>query len=225
MADVMLATFVEDKPTPFSFEQSEEAMRWALKNQLGYPPSDAVVALALAKVFLETGRLAFCHLWNPGNIKASTSYIGWYTAFACNEVLDGKLVWFSPEGRLDKKGGVVIAERYTAEPWHPQTRFRAYANHWDGIDQYVTFIATGRYKIAWGKLISGDAPGFVHELKVAKYFTADESTYLAGVLSLAKELRARIQKIPHVHLVKPYDHDLIVSSIQTDTFAHVNRAA
>ncbi len=225
MTDVMRATFMDDRLTPFSFEQAEEAARWALREQLGREPSDQVIALALAKIFLETGRLSSCHLWNLGNIKAGAQYVGWYTAFACNEVLSGKVVWFSPNGRLDKKGGVVVAERYDAEPWHPQTRFRAYANHWDGMDQYVTFIATGRYKIAWGKLLTGDAKGFVHELKVAGYFTADEAAYLAGVTSLSKELLARVQKLPHLHLVEEHDHELIASSIKQDTFAHVASAA
>lgn len=221
MTDVMTATFFEDRLTPFTFEQAEEAARWALGAQMGHEPSDEVVALALSKIFLETGRLASSHRWNLGNIKAATTYVGMYTAFACNEVLGGKVVWFSPYGRLDKKGGTVVAEAFSGEPWHPQTRFRAYANHFDGMDQYVTFIATGRYKVAWAKLLSADVTGFVHELKVAGYFTADEAIYKAGVVSLYNELVARVKKIPHEHLVAFVDHEGAIASIANDTFAHV----
>lgn len=222
MNSVMLATFKENELTPFTFEEAEEAIRWALSTQLGHKPDDEVVALALAKIFLETGRLESCHDWNVGNIKASPSYVGMYTAFACNEILNGHAVWFSPYGRLDKKGGVPIAEFFTGAPWHPQTRFRAYANHFDGMDQYVTFIATGRYKVAWARLLSGDAVGFVHELKLARYFTADEALYLKGVRGLYTELLARVQKLPHEHLVPEIDHALVVASIRGDQFAHVN---
>lgn len=223
---VMTATFTEDELTPFTFERSVEAIDWALTTQLSRPPSDEVKALALAKIYLETGRLQFCHKFNPGNIKAAPAYVGMYTAFACNEVLDGKLVWFSPKGRLDKKGGVEIAEFFSAEPWHPQARFRAYANEYDGIDQYVDFIATGRYKVAWAKLLSGDVDGFVHELKMAKYFTADESLYKAGVEGLYKEILARLQKLPHIPIAPAVDHELILSMVDYGaTFAHVGSAA
>lgn len=222
MADVMRATYVEDEVTQFSFEQAEEACRWALSTQLGHRPSDEVVALALAKIFLETGRLKYCHNFNVGNIKAGPKYEGWYTAFACNEVLDKKTVWFSPYGRLDKKGGVVVAERYEGEPWHPQTRFRSYANHWDGMGQYVTFIATGAYKAAWAKILVGDAAGFVHELEAARYFTADEGLYLAGVQSLYKELLARVKASPDVPVAPAIDHEELIACIHcNDTFAHV----
>lgn len=222
MTDVMLATFTEDELTPFLFEEAEEALRWALSTTLGHDPTDEVVALALAKIFLETGRLAACHKWNVGNIKAAASYIGMYTAFACNEIIGGKAVWYSPYGRLDKKGGVPVAEFYKGEPWHPQTRFRAYANHFDGMDQYVTFIATGRYKVAWAKLLFGDAVGFVHELKLAGYFTADEALYLKGVRGLYNELLARVQKLPHEHLVEHVDHEAVLATIQGDQFAHAH---
>lgn len=224
MTDVMTATFVPDELTPYSFEMAEEALRWALGEQMGHEPSDEVVALGLSKIFLETGRMVYCHCSAVGNIKAGETYVGMYTAYACNEVLAGKVVWFAPEGRLDKKGGVVVAEAYSAEPWHPQTRFRAYANHFDGMDQYVTFIATGRYKVAWAKLLSADVTGFVHELKLAGYFTADEALYKAGVTALYNELILRVKKLPHEHAVQEIDHDAVLATIRGDQFAHLDFA-
>lgn len=220
----MLATFIEDLLTPLTFEQASGAMAAALANQLGHQPSAEVLALALAKTALETGRWQSLHRSNMGNAKAGDAYVGMYTAFACNEVLGGKLVWFSPRGRLDHQGGSVVAEAFDAEPWHPQTRFRAYANEFDGCYSYVDLISTGRYKVAWAMLLSGSVTGFVHELKMAGYFTADEGLYLKGVQGLYNEMLARVKGLPHEEHVPPGDHafDVILATIKGDQFSHVN---
>ncbi len=222
MTDVMTATYVEDLLTPFSLETAAAAMKAALQTQLGRAPSDEVLALALAKTALETGRYKSIHRYNWGNVKAGAAYVGMYTAFACNEVLAGKLVWFSPRGRLDKQGGVVVAEHYDGEPWHPQTRFRAYANEYDGSYEYVALIANGRYKKAWAALLAGSVSGFVHELKLAGYFTADEALYLKGVSGLYQEMLARVRGLPHEAHVPEGDHDFerILATIRGDQFAH-----
>lgn len=224
MTDVMLATYVDAEKRPLAFEQAARAMKAALASQLGHDPSDAVLALALAKTALETGR--WQSMWNDnwGNIKAAVSYVGMYTAFACNEILKGVAVWFTPRGRLDHKDGTVIAEWYDGEPWHPQTRFRAYANEFDGCYSYVDLIATGRYKVAWAMLLSGNVTGFVHELKLAGYFTADEGLYLKGVSGLYNEMLARVKDLPHEEHIPEGDHDwaLILATVKGDQFAHVN---
>ena len=62
MTDVMTATFVDAEKRPLSFEQAAPAMKAALSNQLGHDPSDEVLALALAKTALETGR--WQSMWN-----------------------------------------------------------------------------------------------------------------------------------------------------------------
>lgn len=224
MTDLMLATFVDEEPTPCPFEEAEPAMRWALREQMGHDPSDEVVALALSKTALETARWQAIHNDNWGNIKAGPKYEGMYTVYACNEVLNGQVVWFSPRGKLDKQHGVVVAEAYDFPPWHPQTRFRAYAGHYDGVSQYTDLIATGRYKIAWARLLSADVTGFVHELKLAGYFTADEGLYLKGVSGLYNEMRLRVKKLPHAHAVADIDYSAILATVRGDQFAHANYA-
>lgn len=191
----MRATFTDDQLTPLTFQQAADSMRAALASVTKVKSLD-VLALALAKNALETGRWKSCHNFNLGNIKAGDSFVGMYTAFACNEVLteNGKrvVVWFSPRGRLDRKGGKVVAQPFDAEPWHPQCRFRAYANEYDGSFEYVDFVAGGRYAAAWQSLLIGDAVGFVHNLKAKGYFTADEGEYLVGVRSMQKEFLTRL---------------------------------
>lgn len=198
----MLATYVEPIKTPISFDKAAECLGWALRNQLGATPTTEVLALALAKCALETGR--WKAIWNSnwGNVKAGADYDGWFTCITLNEVLKNKqtgkpeVIWFAPEGELTAapyKGGKLKAPKPLPVPdGHPQTRMRAYANAYDGADQYVEFVANGRYQTAWRLLLKGDAHGYVYALKAAKYFTADPAKYYAGVKSMQDEF---VQKL------------------------------
>lgn len=202
----MKAVYTEPVRTVFTFEEAEAAMRWALAGQLGkaeHDVPDEIVALALGKTALETGRWKSCWNGNWGNVKAGADFEGQYTCILLNEVLNrgGKnvVVWFKPEGEL--VGGPTSALKGAPLPvpgGHVQTRMRAYANHYDGAQSYVEFVAGGRYKSAWAALLQGNAAEYVHRLKLAGYFTADEATYRAGVESLFREMLSRVRKLPDV---------------------------
>lgn len=175
-------------------------MRWALKCQLGKPPTDETLALALAKTALETGR--WTQIWrsNWGNIKCSNTYPGMFTCICLNEALTRGgvpvVVWFAPEGELTaapSRGGKLVGAPIPVPDGHPQTRLRAYANAYDGVDSYVDFVANGRYIEAWKYLLRGDAVAYVHALKARGYFTADEAVYARGVVSLQKEYLAKLR--------------------------------
>jgi hypothetical protein len=189
----MKAVYVEPIKTPLTFDEAADRMQQGMLVATGIAPTTKALALALAKTALETGR--WTSMWNGnwGNIKAGESYAGMYTCFACNEVLKGKVVWFEPRGQLDRKGGSLVGVEWGVPPGHPQTRFRAYANGYDGAQQYVDFVANGRYAEAWNRLLDGDAPGYVRALKLKGYFTADEATYLRGVESLFREFSAKLE--------------------------------
>lgn len=192
----MKATYVEPVRTPLTFEQAVAAMTWALKSQIGDDPSEETLALALAKTALETAR--WTQIWNAnwGNIKAADDYAGMFTCITLNEVIDGRVVWFAPDGELTaapSRGGRIVGTIYPVPDGHPQTRMRAYANEFDGVDGYVTFVAKGRYAPAWKRLLAGDAQGYVHQLKAKGYFTADEAVYAKGVCSLQREYLARLR--------------------------------
>jgi hypothetical protein len=201
----MQAVYTEPVKTPMTFQEAHDCMVWALKTRLGSDPTDEVLALALAKTALETGRWSSIWNGNWGNVKAADTYEGMYTCITLNEVLvrGGKrvTVWFAPEGELSaspSKGGQLIAAPMAVPPGHPQTRMRAFANNFDGVDCYVDFVANGRYKKAWAALLTGNALSYVHELKVAGYFTADESEYVKGVAALQHEFLGRIRSLPDV---------------------------
>lgn len=201
----MLAVYTEPTKTPMTFQQAHDCMVWALKTHIGTDPTDEVLALALAKTALETGRWSSIWNGNWGNVKAADNYVGQFTCITLNECLvrDGQkvTVWFAPEGELSgppSKDGHLIAPPLAVPNGHPQTRMRAFANNYDGVDQYVDFVANGHYGKAWAALLSGNAISYVHELKVAGYFTAPESDYVAGVASLQHEFLGKIRSLPNV---------------------------
>jgi len=209
----VIAVWTHARLTPLPFEHAAEAMRAALRNELGAQPSNPVLALALAKCALETGRFRSIWNWNYGNVKAGETFVGQYCCIELNEVLEehGKrnVVWFSPRGRLDRKGGRVVAEPFEDPPGHPQTRMRAFANRFDGAFEYVDFMARGakgRFAPAFERMKAGDAPGMVHLMKQAWYFTADEIPYAAGVASLQREYSHKLEgKNPEPY--DPPDHE------------------
>lgn len=196
----MKATYVKPARTPITFEHASDVLSWALEGQIGGKPNDNVLALALAKTALETGR--WTQIWkdNWGNVKAGSAYVGMYTCITLNELLmrggKPKLVWFAPEGELSaspSKGGKLVGAPIKVPEGHAQTRMRAFANEYDGAQSYVEFVAGGYYKAAWSQLLNGDAVAYVRALKQAKYFTADEALYRKGVVSLHAEMLARLR--------------------------------
>lgn len=108
------------------------------------------------------------HCFNMGNVKAAPSYSGLYCQFRCNEVIDSRLRWFDPP--------------------HPQCNFRAFESLEAGAVDHMRFLAQRKsYQGAWLAAQSGDPAAFVHALKAAGYFTADEAPYLRSVVSLWRE--------------------------------------
>lgn len=177
----MKATLVPDQLTPLAPDESTVALHDGFGEVLQYSPSDPALALLWAQWALETGRGRSMHMRNFGNIKAGPQYEGYYCQFRCNEYL------------REKVAGVSKLVLRWFDPPHPQTNFRAYLKALAGATDYVRFLATKpRYARAWACVLEGNPPGFVHELKVAGYFTAHEAPYLRAVDSLFRERFAGI---------------------------------
>lgn len=198
----MQAVYVEPKKTPMTFVEAHDCMKWALKAHIGKEPSDEVLSRALAKTALETGN--WSAIWNSnwGNVKSGATYQGMYTCILLNECLvrNGKVqtIWFAPEGELTgppSKGGKLVRDPLPVPPGHPQTRMRAFANNYDGVDCYVSFVASGYYKLAWKELLTGTTRGYVQALKKAGYFTAPEDVYANSVVAIQKSMLAKIRNI------------------------------
>lgn len=195
----MKANFVPDRITvydPLVLAASLRSACIALP-QVGRNPGDMSLAVLMAQIALETGRGKSCHGWNLGNIKASKNYEGQYSCFRCNEIIRGKVKWFSPD-----------TDGFAVPPGHPQTRFRAYEDA-PGLKpasvrasyEYVAFLAARtRYAKAWKAALAGDPAAYVHELKIAGYFTASEGPYARAVVSLVKTY------LPSVHASHSLNH-------------------
>lgn len=171
-----MVKLVEDKITLLSEADAAKALREAYKTFLGQYPKKESLALLWSQSALETGRWKIIHCYNMGNIKKKHANPKYNIAddghnwcmFRCNEILNGKTVWFDPP--------------------HVQTHFRAYDNAHDGALDYIKFLANQtRYVHAWKEVINGDATAYSHQLKKAGYYTASEPLYTKGVVRLTTE--------------------------------------
>ncbi len=126
----------------------------------------ASIIVLLAQWAHETGRGKSMHCFNVGNSKHVRDSSKSWTFFKCNEVIDGKIVWFYPDD--------------------PACCFDAFESLDEGVAAYFAEMRT-RFAGAWPFVIAGDPVGFVKKLKAERYFTADEATYETDVVSLFKE--------------------------------------
>jgi hypothetical protein len=170
------AKLLPDVVTPLAAKQVALAFRSAFETVVGTTPSNACLALMTAHSALETGRWKSIHCYNFGNIKAGPDYEGFYTMFRCNEVIDGKVVWFDPP--------------------HVQTNFRAFQSPEGGAIDHIQFLAQRkRYHNAWLDMVAGAPLAFVDSLKRAGYFTADAAPYSKAVASLWREYMPMVEQL------------------------------
>ena len=174
--------YLNDELTVLLEAEAVHALREAWHKIYGQYPNDNSLGVLFAKSALETGRWRLIHCYNFGNIKkkrktATSQDDGHYfTMFRCGEVLNGKHIMF--------------------EPPHIQTHFRAYKSAQEGAEDYIRFVSQSkRYAKAWQKVLEGDPKGYAHELKVAGYYTANETTYTAGVVKLFEEFLRRKEEL------------------------------
>lgn len=161
----MKALLIPDLVTECSALLVTAAFRSALETVIGRTPTQGHLCVLVAQSALESGRWRSMHRWNFGNIKASSTYEGYYCQFRCNEVIDKRLQWFDPP--------------------HPQTSFRAFQQIEVGALDHVRFLSQRKaFQPAWLAAQRGDPAEFVHALKQGGYFTADEAPYLRSVASL-----------------------------------------
>jgi hypothetical protein len=212
----MIAVYVEPVRTPYTLPEIAGAMRTALSAGRTELVRDDVLALALAKSALETGRWRSCRNHNLGNVKAGPTYAGMFTCFdGVSEIIDGRERWFSPAGELSGKAGQLIEPARAVPPGHPQTRFRAYANRYDGAYSYVDALVAN-FPRSYTELFTGDATRFVRTLKDERYFTASEHLYLAAVRSLHGEFQRALKGI--VEPALDHDWDAIRATVAAQQF-------
>lgn len=126
----------------------------------------ASVLVLVAHWALETGFGHAMHCWNLGNVQWSEGCGYDYCAFLAGEVIAGK--------------NVPMVEK-----------FRAYRTIDDATKDYLVRLRA-EFRPAWPAVLAGDPALFCHLLKVARYYTASEDQYTAGVVRCYRQLDASI---------------------------------
>lgn len=191
----MRAQYVAPVVTPYSLEQMEYAVRVGLTAAIGRRPSDQAIAVAMAKLRLESGNGQ--HVWNHnlGNVKCSPTAPGNYTCICLNEVIGGKLKWFAPEGELIGGRGSPLKNPPLEVPdGEPQTRMQSRAGMTDAGYFYADFIFSNkRYFAAGEALLAGNPEAYSRELSRAGYYTAPVEQYTATMMKLYAPSLALVQ--------------------------------
>jgi hypothetical protein len=136
-----------------------------------------------------TGRGKSCYCWNLNNTKAGEQYEGEYTCLPIlNEVLDGRTVWFCPEGELTAGPGSPIRGKVWPVPeGHPQSRFRAFRSLAGAAEEKIRWFLEsggGRWRKAFDLAWEGKPAEYVDEIKRQNFFTAPVDPYRRAVVSL-----------------------------------------
>jgi hypothetical protein len=151
------------------------AMYDAWTGMFGSAPNADSVRVLCAQWALETGWGKYMHCYNIGNSKKVDGDGRDYVYYRCNELLNGKWVWFDPKDRA--------------------SCFRAFSTLQDGVADYVKMV-NKNFAGAWPAVIAGDPDQYVRQAKAQGYFTAplgdpgDPKTYLGAVISIFHSLRS-----------------------------------
>ena len=148
--------------TPVSPTTLYAALRGAWTGLYDAVPARQSLLVLIGHWALETewGHATWC--WNLGNAKHVPGDGRDYFQIRCNEIINGKTVWFDPP--------------------HPATSFRAFAGLAEGCVDYLGLLH-GQFGYAWPAIEAGDAPAFCHALRQRGYYTADEQAYTTGVMA------------------------------------------
>jgi hypothetical protein len=196
----MKAIYVPPEKTPVSATDVVRAYREVCRRLWSTDKPETVAAL-VAQSALETARWASMWNFGVGNVKASPTYEGLYTAIFLNEVeqRNGKtvVVWYDPvKGELVSKNGPprYPDKPHACPPAHPQCRMRAFKTLADGVADKIAFLNWDRYKSAKAAALTGDPSLYVRACKAAGYFTAALEPYERAVVSLFKTYLPIAQK-------------------------------
>lgn len=195
--------FIAAEKTPATPQQVFESLARAWKKQLGEESKRESLLVLLAQWAFETGRGKAMWNFNLGNAKGKPGGGDGrcWTFFACNEMLPmASAMSLSAKGgeRSDGKPGknveVTSAKAGIATVWfypsHPVCCFRAFRTLDDGTEDYFAMMRK-RFSSAWPAVVAGDPAQFSHLLKVARYYTAEESHYTRSLVSIYAEMAAK----------------------------------
>ena len=190
--------------TPAAPQEVYEALARAWRKQLGAEPKRESLLVLLSQWAFETGRGSAMWCYNLGNAKGKPDGADnrHWTFFACNELLPvAQANALVAKAGMRRDGGpgsnvaVTSIKDGIATVWfypsHPVCCFRAYLSLDDGADDYFAMMHK-RFASAWPAVEAGNPSAFSHALKLARYYTAEESHYTRSLVSIYSELAAKV---------------------------------
>lgn len=148
------------RKTTMTMGEARGALASAWRSTFGTPPPRDTLAILVGQWGVETGRGSSMPGFNFGGIKGTGP------------------------------SGLSLVSRTTegagAQAHRTTDRFRAYRSADEGALDYVHLLRD-RFPAAIDRARAGDAPGFVHALKHAGYFTADEGQYTRALGAVARD--------------------------------------
>lgn len=173
--DLMSEQQRPDVLTKVTVPEMFAALRSAWRDAFREGPKRESLLVLLSQWALETGRGKSMHCFNLGNVKHVPGDGRDFTYFRCNEILNGKEVWFDPP--------------------NPASCFRAYASLDEGAADYLALLHR-RFASAWPAVVAGAPGDFARALYDARYYTADPRLYTRTLVSLFDEFSRTIPPDP-----------------------------
>lgn len=207
--------------TPCTPETMFDAMGQAWVTAFKTQPSKASLVVTLCQWVLETGWGKSCWDWNIGNFRSRDGDGRDWCLYECDErVTAAQATAYVAKAGIRLDGSGLPDAKITSYnkdktvtvyfwPDNPMCRFRAFSSIESGVLDYLTSLNRRFYK-AWPSVVAGDPDQFVHQLKLQKYFTADEETYRKTMRSLFNQLFARdfaMRKFEEVRSSEQAPHD------------------
>ncbi len=170
---------IPDQLTPLTLDEAIHAFADGYEGAMGGPPTATALACLVGHSALECGRWVALHNYNFGNVRPGRSWTGDICQYRCNEVIDGRIVWYSPPAPGAPGYG---------DPNHGSS-FRAFASAADGARSQVAFLACSPWlAAAWHAVQAGDAGAMVDGLHAGGYFTGSPAPYRKAVASIARHV-------------------------------------
>jgi hypothetical protein len=182
--------------TKVSREQMIYALYRAWLNLLQEAPKIQSILLLAAHGSLETGNYQSMWCYNIGNIKSLKNDGRDFCYYSCNELVKleyaRKLV---AESGSAGGAAVITGTKDNALVWvwfHPKhwgCRFRAFKSLEEGAIDYLTFLKNryAKFPEVWQSIIDANPQLYCHLLRQYGYYTADQTAYTKGVVSLFNE--------------------------------------
>ena len=183
---------IASKNTPLTEEQAVASLWKGYLRYFGTAPTPKCIEIVASQWGLETGwgDSMFCN--NYGNVKAYEGDGFDYQYFPCNELLPSNLV----DEYVGKDPSKAKIQSYRGDgyawvwfyPNHPACRFRAFEDADAGAADHIGLLAK-HFPAALKAARLGDPVMYAHALKLANYYTADESKYAEGLVGCVRAVQ------------------------------------